>query len=307
MSIIRMIEVYPFQSFLLEGASSWTFGLKELLSKPSELEVLVSDEKKAQTLREILLQEQRRGSLDALLQGVGGIGASTGVVAAATAAVSCPLCYVVALPVAPVALTAGALFAVPALYLGAKRMGQRKLLKSLAGKEAKITLYNPEELKEIAEQTKVVEHMEKYSREKALPRKERNPGVVDYHQKKSYQALSALKEKAEELAQQKGNQPSENMPFRELAPVYASLAAKYEAKSIVLSPSPVLLTPLPYRPLQKKSLVFVGLGLVTFFTGTMLYATDTNPLKYFTPVQQEQLECVEPESNLNDNLNYDGN
>ena len=266
---LQFIELPPFNSFVINEKSSWTFGLKELFTKPDyNLEIVVSKEPKAQILENIIQLESERSATDAVLQGVGGAGAGAGVMTAVGAIGSCPACYPVYATFAPFVAVGGASLAtVPAIYTILKRLGQRKVMQSLAqveNREVKISDYDP--LIDIISEQGLEYHIREIEQMKNLPRRHRDKKTLTEHKSKTYDGLVSLQEKSLE------------MDNSLLANAYGYVAKEY-GKNRSTS-SPVIIKPVQYKPISKKSLAFATVGVAIFVTGGVFWATGTNPLNY---------------------------
>lgn len=266
---LQFIELPPFNSFVVDGKSSWTFGVKEFFTKPDyNLEVIVSEKQKAQILEKIIRLESARSATDAVLQGVGGAGTGVGVMTAAGAIGSCPACYPVYAAFAPfVAIGGASLATVPAIYTVFKRLGQRRIMQSLAQVEMlDVKLSNYEPLIEIISEQDLEYHIREVKQIKSLPRRQRDKEILTEHKSRAYKGLLALQEQSLE------------MDYEILANAYGYVAREF-GKDRSTS-SPVIIKPVQYKPVSKKTFVFAAAGAAILVTGGILWATGTNPLNY---------------------------
>ena len=280
--IIRFIELPPFDSFIIGEKSSWTFGVNELFSKLEyDLEVFVSDDSKSKVLEDIVNHEKTRSAANAVLQGVGGSGAGMGIAATAGAAASCPACYPVYAAFAPFVAAGASALVLPALYGTAKRLGQRKIMRSLVEFEEweiKVVDYDPP--LEISSEQELENHLNWVEHIQQQPRKGRDQESLAEHKFNAYVGLLSLQQKASQLAKEK-----DDAMFKVLADAYGKIATRY-GKGWTIT-SPMIIKRVQYEPISKKSLALAGVGAALLITGGVLWATDTNPLDYLVGQEQD--------------------
>lgn len=132
--VLKLIELPPFDAFIAEGRSPWTFGLKEFFTAPPSLELVAADEASRETLRNISSQERNRSGFSALYNGVAYDDTVLGsMLSVAVAGGAMGGCCALIIPAVATVVGYAALIVLggPTVYFFVKGIGQRKVLLGL--------------------------------------------------------------------------------------------------------------------------------------------------------------------------------
>jgi len=290
---LQFVELPPFDSFIVSGKSPWTFGIRELFSRPNnDLELIVSDKSQAGIFRKITNQEKQRGYIDAVLQGVGGTGAGLGVMATAGAAGVCPACYPIYASIVPVVGVGGAsILIAPTGYLVLKRLGQKKVISNLDGRldDSHIREFDYDPLLEIIDEQNLRMHIEEVDKIKKQPRRQRNRSALKVHKRGAYEGLIALQRRAAEM----GDGSTEKI-WATLSNAYGHAAKRFGRNTGITKP--IILKQVHYKPVKRSTLALVGTGAALISIAVALKVTGTDPIGFLNlKTYQDETSQTEPD------------